>query len=257
MELSTPGFANSRIRAPPHVHPRSPGSRHGLWRGPNEELFGSTSTQRKQHRHRKQDLEPNVQCQGGYHCTRGEYGACAHRCGGPLSLRPLSPLPCNAAAPKGPAFCLISLSLVSDHLEKSSRRRHSRRRAPPQGRGSYTCHPLSDHQPIGGSLNFDTCSKRQTKTIEKHAETEIGIRSISLLAPFLFPSPFFFLALSSRSWYLRAGHHTTEEEGKLHNKKLPTPCLWQAPASTQKIKRKIRPAIHLSARWRVEGLPSR
>ena len=27
MELSTPGFANSRIRALPHVHPRSPGSR--------------------------------------------------------------------------------------------------------------------------------------------------------------------------------------------------------------------------------------
>ena len=28
----------------------------------------------------------------------------AHRCGGPLSSRPLSPRPCNAAAPKGPAF---------------------------------------------------------------------------------------------------------------------------------------------------------
>ena len=34
----------------------------------------------------------------------GEYGACAHRCGGPLSLRPLSPCPCNAAVPKGPTF---------------------------------------------------------------------------------------------------------------------------------------------------------
>ena len=34
----------------------------------------------------------------------GEYGAYAHRCGGPLSSRPLSPRPCNAAAPKGPAF---------------------------------------------------------------------------------------------------------------------------------------------------------
>ena len=29
----------------------------------------------------------------------GEYGAYAHRCGGPLSSRPLSPLPCNAAVP--------------------------------------------------------------------------------------------------------------------------------------------------------------
>ena len=34
----------------------------------------------------------------------GEYGACAHRCGGPISLRPLSPCPCNAAVPKGPTF---------------------------------------------------------------------------------------------------------------------------------------------------------
>ena len=31
----------------------------------------------------------------------------------------------------------------------------------------------------------------------------------------------------------------------------PTPCLWQAPASTQKTKRKTRPAIRRSARWRV------
>ena len=29
----------------------------------------------------------------------------------------------------------------------------------------------------------------------------------------------------------------------LHNKNPPTPCLWQAPASTQKTKRKTRPAI--------------
>jgi hypothetical protein len=35
---------------------------------------------------------------------RGEYGANAHRCGGPPSSRPLSPLPCNAAVPKGPSF---------------------------------------------------------------------------------------------------------------------------------------------------------
>ena len=39
IELSTPGFANSRIRAPPHVHPRSPGSRPILWRGLNEEFY--------------------------------------------------------------------------------------------------------------------------------------------------------------------------------------------------------------------------
>jgi len=32
-----------------------------------------------------------------------------------------------------------------------------------------------------------------------------------------------------------------------------TPCLWQAPASVQKTKRKTRPAIRQSARWRVEG----
>ena len=33
----------------------------------------------------------------------------------------------------------------------------------------------------------------------------------------------------------------------------PTPCLWQAPASTQKPTRKTRPAIRRSARWRVNG----
>ena len=36
---STPGFSNSRIRAPPHVHPRSPGSRPSSLRGPNEEFY--------------------------------------------------------------------------------------------------------------------------------------------------------------------------------------------------------------------------
>ena len=36
------------------------------------------------------------------------YGAHAHRLGRPLSLRPLSPRPCKAAAPKGPAFCFLS-----------------------------------------------------------------------------------------------------------------------------------------------------
>ena len=38
----------------------------------------------------------------------GEYGAYAHRCGGPLSLRPLSPCPYNAAVPKGPAFSFLN-----------------------------------------------------------------------------------------------------------------------------------------------------
>ena len=43
----------------------------------------------------------------------------------------------------------------------------------------------------------------------------------------------------------------------LHNKNPPTPCLWQAPASTQKTKRKTRPAIRRSARWRAkEGRPA-
>ena len=42
-----------------------------------------------------------------------------------------------------------------------------------------------------------------------------------------------------------------KEEEELHNKNPPTPCLWQAPASTQKTKRKTRPAIRRSARWRA------
>ena len=37
-----------------------------------------------------------------------------------------------------------------------------------------------------------------------------------------------------------------------HNKNPPTPCLWQAPASTQFAKRKTRPAIRRSARWRAK-----
>ena len=41
------------------------------------------------------------------------------------------------------------------------------------------------------------------------------------------------------------------DDDEFHNKKPPTPCLWQAPASTQKTKRKTRPAILRSARWRV------
>ena len=36
-----------------------------------------------------------------------------------------------------------------------------------------------------------------------------------------------------------------------HTTNPPTPCLWQAPASTQKTKRKTRSAIRRSARWRV------
>ena len=34
----------------------------------------------------------------------------AHRLGGPFSLRPLSPRPCKAAAPKGPTFCFLNYS---------------------------------------------------------------------------------------------------------------------------------------------------
>ena len=39
-----------------------------------------------------------------------------------------------------------------------------------------------------------------------------------------------------------------DDDCELHNKNPPTPCLWQAPASTQKTKRKTRPAILRSAR---------
>ena len=39
----------------------------------------------------------------------------------------------------------------------------------------------------------------------------------------------------------------------MHYKNPPTPCLWQAPASTQKTKRKTRPAIRRSARWGVNN----
>ena len=42
----------------------------------------------------------------------GEYGAYAHRCGGPLSSRPLSPTPYNAAVPKGPAFSFLNYLVV-------------------------------------------------------------------------------------------------------------------------------------------------
>ena len=39
IEQSIPGFANSRVRAPPHVHPRGLGSRPSSLRGLNEELY--------------------------------------------------------------------------------------------------------------------------------------------------------------------------------------------------------------------------
>ena len=39
IEQSTPGFANSRVRAPPHVHPRGLGSRPSSLRGLNEEFY--------------------------------------------------------------------------------------------------------------------------------------------------------------------------------------------------------------------------
>ena len=47
--------------------------------------------------------------------------------------------------------------------------------------------------------------------------------------------------------------HELDNDDELHFflKKTLTPCLWQAPASTQRTKRKTRPAIRRSARWRV------
>ena len=39
IEKSTPGFANLRVRAPPHVHPRGLGSRPSSLRGLNEEFY--------------------------------------------------------------------------------------------------------------------------------------------------------------------------------------------------------------------------
>ena len=44
------------------------------------------------------------------------------------------------------------------------------------------------------------------------------------------------------------------DDNKLHNKTPPTPCLWKAPASAQKTKRKTRSAIdHHSPERTVEG----
>ena len=39
IEQSTPGFANSRVRALPYVHPRGLGSRPSSLRGLNEEFY--------------------------------------------------------------------------------------------------------------------------------------------------------------------------------------------------------------------------
>ena len=39
IEQSTPGFANSRVCALPHVHPRGLGSRPSSLRGRNEEFY--------------------------------------------------------------------------------------------------------------------------------------------------------------------------------------------------------------------------
>ena len=47
IKLSSTGFANSRIRAPSHVQPRSPGSRHSLCRGLNEEFYIKKSSRQK------------------------------------------------------------------------------------------------------------------------------------------------------------------------------------------------------------------
>ena len=47
------------------------------------------------------------------------------------------------------------------------------------------------------------------------------------------------------------GCNLDDDDGDLHNKNPPTPCLWQAPASGQKIKRKTRPAIRRSERFRA------
>ena len=59
----------------------------------------------------------------------GEYGAYAHRCGEPLSSRPLSPCPYNAAAPKAERPGLLFLRLLlRAWLTQPHDRRH---KAPP------------------------------------------------------------------------------------------------------------------------------
>ena len=76
MELSTPGFANSRIRAPPHVKPRSPGSRPGLWRGPNEDFYLKKSSKQKSYGASTHDNRSRPQ--GGFlgKCAPGSTRSC-------------------------------------------------------------------------------------------------------------------------------------------------------------------------------------
>ena len=52
----------------------------------------------------------------------GGYGAYAHRCGGPLSSRPLSPCPYNAAVPKGPALLFLKLLRRDEEVNNATRR---------------------------------------------------------------------------------------------------------------------------------------
>ena len=56
---------------------------------------------------------------------------------------------------------------------------------------------------------------------------------------------------SSKSTYKSNKIMVVWNNDKLYNKTPPTPCLWQAPASAQKTKRKTRPATRRSARWRA------
>ena len=72
IELSSAGFANSRIRAPLHVHLRSPGPHPSSWRGPNKELvlgaseLGGGAAQTKD-RTRRAPAVPGGS--GGFHGT--------------------------------------------------------------------------------------------------------------------------------------------------------------------------------------------
>ena len=78
------------------------------------------------------------------------------------------------------------------------------------------------------------------------------------------PPPALFAVMRRPKWALlfslafccgKAAYRAASEsmdDGELRNKNPPTPCLWQAPASTQKTKRKTRPAIRRSARRRAK-----
>ena len=91
------------------------------WTGPDGGREGAPSLQLKYNcalelrthaRTRMHDERRDVRSAGVArwldHCMMGEHGAYAHRLGGPLSLRALSPRPHKAAAPKGPAFCFLN-----------------------------------------------------------------------------------------------------------------------------------------------------